>query len=222
MNKKKVIIAAIVLALVLSIGGVLAYFSDSATATNTFTVGKVKITLTEPTWTSTGAAKAAHVLSNQLIEKDPTITNSGENDAYVFIKVTIPKETIVVEAQDGSGSATTGTEQPLFDLIDSAGAVGVNSGWELMTTTQVTGATEYIYSYSSSNTMTALAKNASTPALFTKIRFANVQENWGVENTTKTVEVTGYAIQTENLNGGTTTNTGVWAILSANAIHTGS
>jgi predicted ribosomally synthesized peptide with SipW-like signal peptide len=38
MNKKKVLIAAFVLALVLSIGGVLAYFSDSETKTNTFTV----------------------------------------------------------------------------------------------------------------------------------------------------------------------------------------
>ena len=43
MKKKKTILAALVLALVVSIGGVIAYFSDTDSKTNTFTVGKVSI-----------------------------------------------------------------------------------------------------------------------------------------------------------------------------------
>jgi predicted ribosomally synthesized peptide with SipW-like signal peptide len=39
MNKKKSIAVAIVLALVLLIGGMLAYFTDKDTKTNTFTIG---------------------------------------------------------------------------------------------------------------------------------------------------------------------------------------
>ncbi len=220
MNKKKVLIAAFVLALVLSIGGVLAYFSDTETKTNTFTVGSVRIALNEPTWDSTGQTAAGSVLPNQMIDKDPTIENTGNNAAYVFIKVSIPKATVTIEAQDGSGS--TSSSQELFTLINSSNTAGVNSGWELVSS-DTTGANtnEYIYSYSTSGTMTSLAKNATTTnPLFNKIQFVNAQEGWGIEGQNYNVVVTGYAIQTENLTANNVTgNTAVWNVLNANAVH---
>ena len=223
MNKKKVIIAAIVLALVLSIGGVLAYFSDSEKATNTFTVGNISIELTEPTWTSTGAAKAANVLPNQLIEKDPTIKNDGNNAAYVFMKVSIPKATVTTET-DAGGNGTQNTTQRLFTLMNNAAtpAEGVNSGWVEVSSTTGSGTDPdvIIYAYGTSSAMTPLAAGASTTTpLFSKIKFANVQEGWSIEGQTYNVEVTGYAIQTENLNNGVTSPSDVWNVLSANAIN---
>ena len=226
MSKKRAILAAVVLALVLCIGGVLAYFSDSEKATNTFTVGKISIKLTEASWDENNAKK---ILPNQLIAKDPKLTNNGVNDAYVFMEVLIPTASIVIENQDGTstGSATT---QEMFTLINSSGAVGVNSEWEQVGTgsTAVTvdgkNYNKYIYSYSTSGTLTKLEAESSTVELFNKVRFANVQEGWGIEGKSYNVIVTGYAIQTENLNGSTTNPTPAqaWAVLSANAIHTGS
>lgn len=221
MNKKKALIAAFVLVLVLSIGGVLAYFSDVDTKTNVFTVGQVSIQLTEPTWVSTGQAAAQIVLPNQMIDKDPSITNDGNNAAYVFIKVSIPKTTVVIEAENGSGS--TSSSQELFTLINSSGTAGVNSGWELVSSdTSGANTNEYIYSYSTSGTMTSLATSSTTTnPLFNKIQFANAQEGWGVEGTSYNVVVTGYGIQTENLtSSNVTTNTAVWNVLNANAVHT--
>ncbi len=220
MNKKKVLIAAFVLALVLSIGGVLAYFSDTETKTNTFTVGSVRIELNETAWDATGQTAAGSVLPNQMIDKDPTIKNTGNNAAYVFIKVSIPKATVTIEAQDGSGS--TSTTQELFTLINSSNTAGVNSGWELVSSdTTGANANEYIYSYSSGGTMTSLAKGATTTnPLFSKIQFVNAQEGWGIEGQNYNVVVTGYAIQTENLTAGNVTgNTAVWNVLNANAVH---
>ena len=220
MNKKKVLIAAFVLALVLSIGGVLAYFSDSETKTNTFTVGKVRIELNETAWDATGQAAAGSVLPNQMIDKNPTIKNTGNNAAYVFIKVSIPKANVTIEAQDGSGSTTS--PQQLFTLINSSNAAGINSGWELVSS-DTTGANtnEYIYSYSSGGTMTPLATGATTTnPLFNKIQFVNAQEGWGIEGQNYNVVVTGYAIQTENLTADNVTgNTAVWNVLNANAVH---
>ena len=220
MNKKKVLIAAFVLALVLSIGGVLAYFSDTETKTNTFTVGSVRIELNETAWDATGHTDAESVLPNQMIDKDPTISNTGNNAAYVFIKVSIPKATVTIEADNGTGS--TSVSQELFTLINSSNQPGVNSGWELVSS-DTTGANtnEYIYSYSSGGTMTSLAKNTTTTnPLFNKIQFANVQEGWGIEGQNYNVVVTGYAIQTENLTSGNVTgNTAVWNVLNANAVH---
>lgn len=219
MNKKKVLIAAFVLALVLSIGGVLAYFSDTETKTNTFTVGSVRIELNETAWDATGQTAAGSVLPNQIIDKDPTIKNTGKNAAYVFIKVSIPKTTVIVEEDNGTGS--TSSTQELFTLINSSNQPGINSGWQLVSSdTTGANANEYIYSYSSGGTMTSLAKDASTNPLFNKIQFANAQEGWGIEGQNYNVVVTGYAIQTENLTAGNVTgNTAVWNVLNANAVH---
>ena len=53
MRKKTVFLAAIavLLAAIAAVGTSLAYFTDQKTAQNTFTVGSVKIELTEPGWT---------------------------------------------------------------------------------------------------------------------------------------------------------------------------
>ena len=50
MKKKKTITAAVILLLVFVVGGAIAYFTDTDTRTNTFTIGSVDITLTEDGW----------------------------------------------------------------------------------------------------------------------------------------------------------------------------
>lgn len=215
MKKKKTILAALVLALVVSIGGVIAYFSDTDSKTNTFTVGKVSIEVNEENW---NAENAKAILPNQILDKDPTIKNNGKNEAYVFLKVAVPTANVTVEADDGSDGTTSA--QPLFKLINSGNQEGVNDGWTLVSSETKNGAIEYIYAYGSNSEMTKLAKDATTPALFNKVQFANIQEGWGIEEQQYSVEVTGYAIQTENLTSSNAKDpAGVWAVLSANEVH---
>lgn len=88
MNKKTVTFGAIALAMstVVAVGGSLAYFTDTETATNTFTVGDVDIDLEEPLWDPC----EEHIISPGAdIDKNPTVTNVGVNDAYIRVKVTI-------------------------------------------------------------------------------------------------------------------------------------
>lgn len=56
-NKKStaITLAALCLLGVLSIGGTMAYLTDNDTKTNTFTYGKVDITLEEPHWDEANA-----------------------------------------------------------------------------------------------------------------------------------------------------------------------
>lgn len=88
--KKKIIALCLVIALAATavIGGTLAYFTDEDDATNTFTVGNVDITLTEPNWNSSGSADAPEVYPGEALAKDPTVTNDGANPCFVRIKVT--------------------------------------------------------------------------------------------------------------------------------------
>lgn len=86
--KKKILSIALVVAMVAVIAaGSLAYFTDKDAATNTFTVGNVNITLTEPNWDSTGKEDAREVYAGEPLAKDPTVTNDGENPCFVRIKV---------------------------------------------------------------------------------------------------------------------------------------
>lgn len=86
--KKKILSIALVVAMVAVIAaGSLAYFTDTESKDNVFTVGNVNITLTEPNWDSTGKEDAPEVYAGEPLAKDPTVTNDGANPCFVRIKV---------------------------------------------------------------------------------------------------------------------------------------
>lgn len=89
MNAKKKIVSialAAALAATAIVGSSLAYFTDTTEEkTNTFTVGNVDITLTEPNW---DANINRDLIPGKTIPKDPTITVAeGSEKAYTFMKV---------------------------------------------------------------------------------------------------------------------------------------
>ena len=89
-RKRLILILSVVMAVSLAAGATLAYFSATDTKTNTFTVGNVKITLTEPNWVASGSVDAPEAYPGEALAKDPTITNTGKNPCVVRIKVTWP------------------------------------------------------------------------------------------------------------------------------------
>ena len=92
MKKKTILVAAIAVMLVaaLVVGGTLAYFTDKSDAkVNTFTVGNVKIDLTEDKW---NAAADHTLIPGKFYDKNPTITvDADSQDAYVFLKLDLNK-----------------------------------------------------------------------------------------------------------------------------------
>ncbi len=89
--KKKITAIALVVCLVAVavVGGSLAYFTDEEKATNTFTVGNVDITLTEPKWVE----EKATLIPGREIAKDPTITVTASSQrAYTFLKVQLSED----------------------------------------------------------------------------------------------------------------------------------
>ena len=106
MNKKKVISLAavgIIGAIALS-GASIAYFSDTKTATNTFTVGNVKIDLVEQQTVKGADGKVTGLeafVQNKVLKpgtskdgnavsKIVTIENTGENAAWVWVDLKVP------------------------------------------------------------------------------------------------------------------------------------
>ena len=139
MNKKRTIIAAIVLLLVLLVGGAIAYFTDETDpVTNTFTLGKVSITLTEPNWVTTDSDNngvpdvAEKLVPGDSLLKNPTVTvDADSNDAFVFVKVEVPcvgsKEVFTYDVtdtkwtviQNGACSSETGAAVKVYGYSDA-------------------------------------------------------------------------------------------------------
>lgn len=192
MNKKKTIIAAIVLLLVLLVGGAIAYFTDKDTAENVFTIGKVKITLSEPNWDET---KAENMMPKQTVKKDPVVINDkttkgSTSPAYVFVKVEVPCYT--------TAASTTETPSETLDLFTYT----VNSDWTLLNSKACTSSSEkseYVYYYGESGSLTELAVGATTTsAVFDEVTLANLDGSETLPSDVK-MPVTAYGIQTEGV-----------------------
>ena len=83
---KKVIAIVLLVALVsaISIGATLAYLTDRDSEVNVFTIGDVTIDLEEE------FEQNSTLIPGVKIEKKPTITNTGKNDAWVWLNFAIP------------------------------------------------------------------------------------------------------------------------------------
>lgn len=195
-NKAKLSVIALTLIACLMVAGVSAYFTDADTQTNTFTVGKISLDLQEPEWT-----EPKDILPEQEIKKDPQILNDGNNAEYVFMTVAVPYDNVITANEDGSENTAADTELFSYD---------VNTNW-VEVTGEINGVTyptkdtagktvTHLYAYGTKDAMTSLAKDATTPALFEYVRFANVVEDQDLEVSTLNVVINAYGIQTTDIN----------------------
>lgn len=106
MKKKSLIsmVVALSLTATIMVGATLAYLTaQTDEVVNTFTIGNVEITLTEPLWKE-DAAK--NLQPGASVDKNPTINNVGANDAFVAMTV-----------------------EGMNDMITAGFSATVNAGW---------------------------------------------------------------------------------------------
>ena len=97
--KKKLLAFAMVFALaaVAVVGGSLAYFTDTDAKENTFTVGNVKIALIEQQNGDNELVdfendKQLMPGAENAVDKIVSVENTGGNDAYIRVKITVPSD----------------------------------------------------------------------------------------------------------------------------------
>ena len=86
MKKFLSLLLVVVLTATLAVGGTLAYLTDRDSKVNVFTVGDVSIKLEED------FDQGATLIPGVNIDKKPTITNIGKNDAWVWAEIAVPHE----------------------------------------------------------------------------------------------------------------------------------
>jgi predicted ribosomally synthesized peptide with SipW-like signal peptide len=188
-NKIKKVILAAALAGAFCVGGTAAYLTDSGSAVNAFTVGKVTIDLKEPSW---NADNAKLMVPSQVIDKDPQITNTGKNDAYVYLEIDVPISKVATADTSGNRIAAADTE--LFSFT-------ADKDWTLLTSASGKKDDKQVYVYAYSK---VLKTGETTSALFKQVTFANVIEGQ-LEGKSLELPVYAYAIQTVNTGGNTGT-----------------
>ena len=217
--KKTVIVSAIIA--VLMIGGISAYFTSIDSAENTWTVGNVEVELLEPGYDQFNETEAKDMTPNKVIHKDPKVQNTGTNDAFVFLKFSVPKANVATAAQDG-----TKQDAALQELFDYA----INDGWvKVAEDTSGTDKNTYVFAFGTESACTALAKNEETPVLFKNteaagmaeagtvgmITFKNIIEGQGLEDLTLKIPVEAFAIQTTDLTASDAASPAdVWRIIN--------
>jgi len=143
MKKRSILtmVVSLVLVGVISVGATMAYLTSTKTATNTFTIGNVKVALSEGEWDST----ASHPIYPGLsYAKTPVVTNTGANECYVRIKVT------GIDALEAAG----------FEVPGLAG-----SGWTKVSDGSSAKDGTYIYD----TKLATSGTGAATSALFTAV-----------------------------------------------------
>lgn len=189
MNKKKLFttLGALSLAATLSIGGTVAYLTDQDAADNKFTVGKVDVDLEEPEWDED---EHQDLQAGESVKKDPQIVNTGVNDAYVYLEVQVPMETVITAAADGTReNGGAAVKQELFTFTP-------NANWTQISKTEANNHMVYVFSYDQ-----VLAAGETTNTLFDTMTFANIIEGQ-IDLNEYIVPVEAFAIQTANTGDG--------------------
>ena len=136
MNKRRILAVALALCLIAILAcGTLAYFKSSASVTNKFYTASyspddpdpdpdelfsIVVFETAPDGSeTTEGIEYADILPGDVLDKDPTVRNTGEYAAYVRLSVTL------TEAADWKAACAT---YGITDLADIFG--GFNSAWE--------------------------------------------------------------------------------------------
>lgn len=166
--KKRTLILVLSIAIiaVATLGATLAYFTDKEEDTNTFTIGNVNIELTEPSWVE----DVSDVYPGQVLDKDPTVKNIGNNPCLVRVKVEWPLLPVP-------------TDVPADDVVvDYSGPLG--TGWKY---------SDGYYYY-----LEILENGDSTSKLFTQVVIPTALEN-GNGTTNYNIKVTAYAVQAQGI-----------------------
>ena len=137
MKTKKlfITIAAVVMVAILAVGVTLAYMTDREQKVNTFTVGDLDITLSEPKWDDTEDGK--DMIPGYESEKDPTVKAV---DGSSYMRMTV--EFVSTDASE----MTAARVAKIMETINFNGSVGINSAKFTKDETRST-VTKYYYNY---------------------------------------------------------------------------
>ncbi len=134
--------------------------SEPRILSNRVSAGSVYVKLTEPAW---DPQKAQDMHPSDAVPKNPTATNTGKSDAWIFLHLSVPVKRISVVDPE-SRRKLDPSDQELFSFT-------ANGAWELVSQKPAGGTVEYVYGYRE-----LVAPSETTVPLFDEVVLVNYLE----------------------------------------------
>ncbi len=196
-KRKNLITAAVVICIAVMV--VIIAFAYSGTTdeiTNTFSIGNVRIRLTETEYPGNNVSL---LVPNEEISKNPQVNNIGINSAFVFLKVSVPKREVITA--DAYGNCTEKELQEIFYMKTNENDVyktehSFSDSWiELEAYREDREDTKtYVFGYEN-----ALGALKATEPLFDKVQLKNIIEQQIDPEQIQEITIKAYAVQSENI-----------------------
>ena len=192
--KSLAVIASVTALIVIS--STMAYFTSKDNTTNKFVGSRFDVMLLETKW---DPEKAKNVIPGEELDKNPQVTNTERANCYVYLRVTVPCDTTMVDNADGTPMySSTDANVPMYKFMiknsddtyvaDETFSPNqrVNDHWQLIDS-ENKGYTEfdsenkdyvYVYAYAEGNTPTIMERNVITNPLFDKLLLWNFNEKF--------------------------------------------
>lgn len=193
MEKKKKIVLGMAVSGIAIFGSSLAFFTSTETITNDFTAGSINTVLHEEKWEALADTDhndipdmAEMITPLKVIPKDPKVENIGLNPAWIYLETRVPVKDIITADDDGNRNPMSETELFIFnaDL----------ENWTLLSKAIDDESKEAVYVYGYNK---ILDPGQTTSPLFEEVKFCNVIEAQGLEQTEQVITVKQMAIQSE-------------------------
>ena len=197
MKKTLTVIIALVLVVVMSVAGTVAYLTSTDTVTNTFSVGNVQIKLDEAKANPDGSlvanadrvkANSYKLLPGHTYNKDPMVTVlNGSESSYIKMTVTFSKANELDAIFDPDGATLT----TIFNGYDS-------SNWTYKGNTKNAADNTRTYEFWYKEAVAAPDGNVALDALFDSITVPGSITNEQLKTIEgMTITVNAYAIQAD-------------------------
>lgn len=210
-NKKRnifLITAGCVFLAALTLGITFAYLTDNKDVDNVFTIGDVYLKIEEPSYPEDESDRI--MVAYSKINKNPMVTNTGTNDEFVFMKVTVPLEDVTLVDADGKKDDNGKIKQEIFKLISNSngaetqGNISYDPNWVFICDESTDNTHSYIFAYNkvllaSNNTTADTVDRVKTEALFDEVQLKSFIEGEISENVVEKIEIEAYGIQADKL-----------------------
>ena len=193
----------------------LSYLISSKSRDNIFTIGIVRLDLSEENYPDDPEDRI--LPPKGVIDKDPKIKNIGTNNAYVFLKITVPLcEVRIVDEQTKKINRSGKEYREVFNLISSSdnakivlpsddftvfdtGAFSYDPEWILIRTEENTEKHTHSYTFGYTSLLTASDAQSETSTIFDKLQLRNILEGELDKEVLQKVTVSAYGIQADEL-----------------------
>lgn len=201
-NKKRIMILAVcVPLLIVVIIGTMAFFTSNDEATNTLTIGNVRISLSETNYPGNDDSTVTDMIPYSEVSKNPQVTNVGTNKAFVFLRVTVPVRDVTEINPNGSHNGEKHLQEIFYfkDIDDEETTLKnkFDNNWIELAgceegTNHESDTRTYVFGYKD-----VVSPGEITNSLFDKVQLKNVIEGDLVANQAQTIKIEAMAIQSE-------------------------